>query len=158
MTAQRILVIQGPNMNRLGRRPAQHYGTQTLVDLMAHIDRHAATRGLEVEHIQSNTEGVLIDWLHARVDTSAGVVVNPAGLTFYGDSLRQALLESGVPVAVVHMSNIYARDDIVLKPWRQHDVFADIATAYVGGLGFAGYTAAIDALLSEGADEPCQKS
>lgn len=146
----RVLVIQGPNLNRLGKRPAQHYGRQTLEDLTQIIDDAAAERGIDVEHRQSNTEGVLVDWLHERIDDASGVVVNPAGLTFYGDSLRQALLESGLPIAVVHMSNIYSRDDIVLKPWRQHDVFADIATAYIAGLGAPGYVVAIDALLEKG--------
>jgi 3-dehydroquinate dehydratase-2 len=143
-----ILILQGPNMNRLGKRPHQHYGTATLADLESLIDDHAKGAGADVAHVQSNTEGTLVDWLQERQEGAHGAIINPAGLTFYGDSLRQALAESLLPVAVVHMSNIYARDDIVLKPWRQHDVFADIATVYIAGMGAGGYLAALDHLLA----------
>ena len=142
----RILVLQGPNMNRLGKRPREHYGSQTLADLTAAIDAHAGKLGLTVEHVASNTEGTLVDWLQDRQDDSHGVIVNPAGLTFYGDSLRQALLESELPVAVVHLSNIFAREDITSKPWRAHDVFAGVAAVYLAGLGARGYLAALESL------------
>ena len=142
----RILVLNGPNMGRLGRRPAEHYGRDTLAHLVDDVTTYAAQHGCTIIHEQSNHEGELVDALYAQVDAPAGIdaiIVNPAGLTYYGDSLYQSLVEVGLPVAVVHMSNVFARSDIQQLPWRPHDLFAHVASYYLAGLGAEGYRTAV---------------
>lgn len=149
---KKILVIQGPNMNRVGRsRPTKYYGTLPLPEIHDHFVAYAAERGLECEIFQSNHEGALIDWLQERQDDADAIVVNPAGLTFYGDSFRQALVETGLPLGVVHMSQLYARHDVP-SPFRHHDLFADIATVYTAGLGWRGYSVVLQSLLDKESD------
>jgi 3-dehydroquinate dehydratase-2 len=143
-----VLIMQGPNLNRLGAgRPTEHYGVKTLAEVQTAVDEVATELGATTEHFQSNHEGALIDWLQERIDASDGVIVNPAGLTYYGDSFRTALIESALPVGLVHISNVYARDDIVLKKHRQHDIYADVATFYTAGLGWRGYGYVLRALV-----------
>jgi 3-dehydroquinate dehydratase-2 len=142
-----VLVMQGPNLNRLGAgRPPEHYGVTTLAEVQQAVDELAQELGVTTEHFQSNHEGALIDWLQERVEVADAVIVNPAGLTYYGDSFRTALIESSLPVGLVHISNVYARDDIVLKKHRQHDIYADVATFYTAGLGWRGYGYVLRAL------------
>lgn len=136
-----FLVLQGPNLNRLGQRSPELYGTATLADVDADLQREADRLGCSVEQFQSNSEGILIDWLYANVGGAAGVLCNPAGLTNYGLSLRDALAECGVPVAIVHLSNVHARET-----WRRNDVFAEIASIYVAGMGWIGYRHALGAM------------
>ena len=145
--AFRILVLQGPNMNRLGRRPQQYYGSQTLAELQSFIDERAKTLGVQVEHFQSNTEGTIIDWLQERQDTADAIIINPAGLSFNGDALRFAIQESNLPLAVVHLSNVFAREDVrnTFGPER----FADISRYYNAGFGRHGYLAALEALVRD---------
>lgn len=138
---QRYVVIHGPNLNRLGKRDPARYGTQTLDEVNAGIEQFAQRLGIAVECIQSNHEGVLVDWLHERVDHIDGIVVNPASLTPYGRSLAQAVGESGVPVAVVHISSVYKN----AKPGRT-DLFAETADVVVTGMGTKGYGVALQHL------------
>lgn len=137
----RVLVMQGPNMNRLGLRNPAVYGDVTLAELEAALDRFAATRGVGLEHFQSNHEGELVDWLQERLDADA-VILNPAGLTTYGMSLFDTLLDAELPVAIVHVSNIYRRE-----AWRHHDRFAELAVCHIAGCGVQGYFLALDALI-----------
>lgn len=105
------------------------------------MDRRAEELGTSLSHFQSNSEGALIDWLQERQDDADAIVCNPAGLTNYGLSLRDALDETELDLAIVHISNVQAREQ-----WRRRDVFGEIATLYVAGLGWRGYIAALEAL------------
>ena len=137
----RIIVLQGPNLNRLGLRKPEIYGKRTLAEIQDTMDRRAKELGCALEHFQSNSEGALIDWLQERQDEADAIICNPAGLTNYGLSLRDALAEAERDLAIVHLSNIHRREE-----WRRHDVFAGVADIYLGGLGWRGYLFAIDAL------------
>jgi 3-dehydroquinate dehydratase II len=137
----RILVLQGPNLTRLGVRRPEIYGRRTLEEIQDAMDRRAEELGCTLEHFQSNTEGVLIDWLQERQDDADAIICNPAGLTNYGLSLRDALEESERDLAIVHLTNVHAREQ-----WRRHDVYAEITNLYIAGLGWRGYVVAVEAL------------
>ncbi len=137
----RTLVLQGPNLNRLGLRKPEIYGTRTLSEVQEAMDRRAEELGTSLSHFQANSEGALIDWLQERQDGADAIVCNPAGLTNYGLSLRDALDEAERDLAIVHISNVQAREQ-----WRRHDVFGEIANLYIAGLGWRGYLTALDAL------------
>jgi 3-dehydroquinate dehydratase II len=136
-----VLVMQGPNMNRLGLRDPEHYGRQTLADVQSAMDARASELGVTAEHFQSNHEGFLIDWLQERQDSAAGIICNPAGLTNYGYSLRDAINEAHLPTAIVHIRSLHRRE-----PWRELDVFAEIATVHITGAGWRGYLLALEAI------------
>ena len=145
MTA--ILVLHGPNLNALGRRDRRHYGALTLDEINRRIAKRAAALGIRVECCQSNHEGDLVDRLQERAGRIDGVVVNAGALTHYGLSLKDALADAGVPVIEVHLSNIHAREE-----WRRRSVLADTALGQIAGLGWRGYTAALEALAGIIAD------
>jgi 3-dehydroquinate dehydratase-2 len=134
-----LLVIQGPNVDRIGRRGAV-YGTVTLDEVRERLDAAAAQRGSTLEHLVSNSQGALIDGIFAR-PTPEAVIINPGGLTNVGIALRDAVEDLNVPVAVVHVTNAARRES-----WRRQDVFADIATVYIAGAGALGYELALQAL------------
>lgn len=136
-----IAVLQGPNLNRLGTRKPEVYGTTTLRQIQQDLDELASARGWALAHFQSNHEGSMIDWLQEQETSIDAVLCNPAGVTNYGLSLRDALSECGVPVGIVHLSNIHAREE-----WRKHDIFAEIASVYVAGAGWRGYRHALEML------------
>lgn len=149
---QKVLVLDGPNMNRLGSsRPGHYYGARTLDDIHRDIVRYAEELGVHVKAFQSNHEGYLIDWLQEHQDSADAIIVNPAGLTFYGDSLRQALIETGLPIGLVHMSQMWARHDVP-SDFRRTDLFADIAVIYTSGLGWRGYQVVLQALIDRDSD------
>jgi 3-dehydroquinate dehydratase II len=137
----RIIVLQGPNLNRLGLRKPEIYGKRTLAEVQSEMDGKAGELGCSLEHFQSNSEGALIDWLQERQDETDAIICNPAGLTNYGLSLRDALAETEREVAITHLSNIHRREE-----WRRHDVFAEVADIYMAGLGWRVYLFAIEAL------------
>lgn len=141
MTTLKLVVIHGPNLNRLGKRDPARYGSKTLAEVNADIEAAAQDLNAQVEVVQSNHEGDLVDWLHERVDEIDGIVINPASLTPYGRSLAQAVGESGLPVAVVHISSVYK----TAKPGRV-DLFAEVADAVITGIGTHGYTVALEHL------------
>ena len=136
-----ILVLHGPNLNALGRRDRHHYGTLTLDEINRRIEERAALLGVEVECFQSNHEGALIDRLQDSAGRIDGVIINAGALTHYGLSLKDALTDAGLPVVEVHLSNIHARE-----AWRRHSVLADTVRGQIAGLGWRGYTAALEAL------------
>ena len=142
-----ILVLHGPNLNALGWRNPEHYGTLTLDDVNRLIGERAAMVGVEVECLQSNHEGALIDFLQERRGRIDGVVINAGALTHYGLALKDALTDAGVPVIEVHLSNIHARES-----WRRHSVLADTVRGQIAGLGWRGYTAAVEAMAGIIAD------
>ena len=143
MTApRRLLLVNGPNLNLLGVREPETYGTQTLADVERLVSDTAASRGFEVRAVQSNHEGVLIDAIHAARTDCAGIVINPGGLTHTSVVLRDALSGVALPVAEVHMSNVMARE-----PFRHHSYVADVAIVHVIGEGVAGYATAVLRLI-----------
>ena len=139
----KLLIINGPNLNRLGERDPALYGTMTLAELEQQCDKRAAEQGAETSCFQSNHEGALVDWLQANGPSASGIIINPAALTTYGLSLRDCLLDLGVPTVEVHLSHIHARE-----PWRRESVIAPVCVAQVTGMGWQGYLAAVDYLVA----------
>ena len=146
----RLLLVNGPNLNLLGTREPDIYGTATLADV-ERITRDAAARhGLEVTAVQSNHEGVLIDAIHEARTTCAGIVINPGGLTHTSVVLRDALSAVALPVAEVHISDVSAREE-----FRRHSYVPHVSGVHGTGAGVAGYARAVDLLvpvISGGAD------
>jgi len=142
MTPRRLLLVNGPNLNLLGLREPDVYGTQTLADVETIVTEAAARHGFEVEAVQSNHEGVLLDAIHAARESCAGIVINPAGLTHTSVVLRDALVGVALPVAEVHISNVLERE-----PFRHHSYVADVAVIHVIGEGVPGYATAVDLLI-----------
>lgn len=144
MTApRRLLLVNGPNLNLLGTREPEVYGTATLADVERITAQAAAAFGFEVRALQSNHEGVLIDAIHdARADC-AGIVINPGGLTHTSVALRDALTGVALPFAEVHISDVYAREE-----FRQHSYLHDVAAVRVVGHGVDGYPEAVRELVA----------
>lgn len=139
--SRRILVIHGPNLNMLGKREPEHYGSQTLDAIDRSLEDKARELGVEVSAFQSNHEGELVEAIQAAVGTIAGLVINPAAFTHTSVAIRDAVLLLDVPIVEVHLSNIHKRE-----PFRHHSYIADVATAQITGLGPAGYIYALEAL------------
>ncbi|MHB1931170.1 MAG: type II 3-dehydroquinate dehydratase, partial [Acidimicrobiales bacterium] len=141
MTAGTILLLSGPNLDLLGERAPEVYGTATLEDHRRASEEAASRHGYRLEHRQSNHEGDLVDAVHAARGQAAGIVINPGALTHYAWSLHDALAAFDGPVVELHLSNPHRRER-----WRQHSVVSPVATGIVAGFGAAGYVLAIDAL------------
>ena len=137
----RVLVINGPNLNMLGQRDSAVYGSTSLADIEEMVRHRAQKLGTDVEFFQSNSEGSIIDFLQSRASAANGVIINPGALTHYGLSLREALVDTGLSVVEVHLSNIYARE-----MWRHRSVVAPVAIGQITGLGWRGYLAALEFL------------
>lgn len=135
----RILVLNGPNINVLGRRNRSIYGAKTLDEINHLISERADSLGVEVLFYQSNSEGELINRIQECWGNIDGIVINPGALTHYGYSLKDALIDAVVPVIEVHLGNIHAREE-----WRRHSVVADIARGQIAGFGWRSYTSAIE--------------
>jgi 3-dehydroquinate dehydratase-2 len=136
-----ILLLHGPNLNLLGEREPEVYGTATLADHVACARSAALARGLELEDLQSNHEGDLVDAIHGARGRCAAILVNPGALTHYAWSLHDALAAFDGPVVEVHISNPNARE-----PWRHTSVVAPVAVGSIVGFGATGYELAIEAL------------
>jgi len=141
-TPRRLLLVNGPNLNLLGEREPDIYGTSTLSDVERITTDAASVHGFEVRAVQSNHEGVLIDAIHQARNDCAGIVINPGGLTHTSIVLRDALSGVSLPVAEVHISKVAERED-----FRQVSYVADVAVVHVVGEGVAGYSTAVDLLV-----------
>jgi 3-dehydroquinate dehydratase-2 len=140
----KILVIHGPNLNMVGKREKALYGDETLAEIDALVEKRGQELAVEVLGFQSNSEGVLIDFIQAEAPKADAIIINPGALTHYGLSLRDALVDSALPVIEVHLSNIYAREE-----WRHKSVIAPIARGQISGLGWRGYITALEILIAE---------
>jgi len=137
-----ILLLSGPNLNLLGEREPLIYGPQTLADHVATARARAEGQGYELEHLQSNHEGVLIDAIHGARDRCAAIVINGAAFTHYAWGIHDALASFEGPIVELHLSNPNARE-----PWRHLSVLAPVATGTISGFGGDGYAMAIDAAI-----------
>ena len=136
----KIVVVNGPNLNRLGKRQPEIYGSTTLADIEKLVRSHAEKAGVELDFVQSNQEGVLLDTVHAAADEKAAVIINPGAFTHTSVALRDALAEiaDGKGYVEVHISNVHARE-----PFRQHSYLSEKALGVIAGLGVYGYVAAL---------------
>lgn len=141
-----IVVLNGPNLNRLGQRQPEVYGRTTLADVEQRLSERAAELGVSIECKQSNHEGELIDWVHEAADAGAAVIINPGGLTHTSVSLRDALAEitDGAGFVEVHISNVHAREE-----FRKHSYLSPIARGVIAGLGVQGYELALEYLAAQ---------
>ena len=140
--AHQILVLNGPNLNLLGVREPEVYGSDTLDDIIGELTTIAAERDAELRHVQSNHEGALIDALHDARDWADGVIFNPGAYTHYSIALRDAVTSSELPVVETHLSNVHAREE-----FRHHSVLSGVCLGVVLGFGKHSYAAALDALV-----------
>ena len=140
--AMKILIVNGPNLNRLGMRDPAQYGSDTLADIEARIRERAESLNVEVDFFQSNHEGEIVDYLQSTASDAAGLVINAGALTHYGISLRDAIADTGLPFVEVHLSNVHAREE-----FRHHSVMVALAKGQIAGLGWRGYLYALDYLV-----------
>lgn len=146
---QKILILNGPNLNLLGTRQPEVYGATTLAEIEAMCHARAQERGIAVTCVQSNHEGALVDQLHAARGVFAGVVLNAGAYTHTSVALMDAISSTMLPVVELHLSNIHARE-----AFRHRSFIAPVAVGQICGFGAAGYPLAIDALLAHlGANE-----
>ncbi len=140
MSAKSILVLHGPNLNLLGLREPEHYGSYTLSSINLTLTDIATQAGVALETFQSNTEGDLVNKIQSIATTKVDfVIINPAAFTHTSVAMRDALSAVKVPFIEVHLSNVYARE-----AFRHHSYFTDIAVGVISGLGAHGYTLALD--------------
>jgi 3-dehydroquinate dehydratase II len=139
----RILVLHGPNLNLLGLREPEIYGSTTLADINQNLQRQAATGGFALTCFQSNHEGALIDEIHAAHQTYQGIIINAGGLTHTSVVLRDALSGVAIPMVEVHLSNVHKREE-----FRHHSYLSAIALGVICGFGDRSYYLGLEALMS----------
>jgi len=140
----KVLVLNGPNLSRLGTREPDVYGTTTWPQLQQMVVEYGASRGLEADVRQTDSEAELIGWLHEAADAAMPVVLNPAAFTHYSYGVRDAAAQLRAPLIEVHLSNPAAREE-----FRHTSVIAGVATGTIAGFGVTGYLLALDALLAQ---------
>ena len=140
-----ILVLHGPNLNRLGSREPGVYGAATLEQINQHLRERASQRGHHLLSLQSNAEHELIERIHAAGDEAIDfIIINPAAFTHTSVAIRDALLALSIPFIEVHLSNVYKRE-----PFRHHSYFSDVAEGVICGLGAQGYELALQAAIEK---------
>ena len=140
----KVVVVNGPNLNLLGKREPEIYGTNTLADLNDRVRDRGRELGVDVALFQSNSEGEIIDFLQKEAAGAMGVIINPGAFSHYSLALYDCLQALGLPVVEVHISNIHAREE-----WRSHSVTARAARGVITGLGFDGYVLALEFLTKQ---------
>ena len=138
-----ILLLNGPNLNMLGLREPEKYGTQTLQDIVDELQTQAHSANVTLSHFQSNAEYALIERIHQSMGNVDAIIINPAAFTHTSVALRDALLSVSIPFIEVHLSNVHARE-----PFRHHSYFSDIAAGVIVGLGAIGYSLALTAAIN----------
>ena len=142
---KKILLLNGPNLNRLGKREPDIYGTVTLKQLEDKVEKAALAAGYELTAEQSNHEGALIDSIHLAGDQGyAGIIFNPGAFTHYSYAIRDAIAGIDIPVIEVHISNVHKRES-----FRHHSVLAEVSEGQIVGLGLFGYELALQALIKK---------
>jgi 3-dehydroquinate dehydratase-2 len=136
----KVLVINGPNLNMLGKREPATYGSQSLQQIISQLSSYASSIGLSLTHMQSNAEHELIETIHNAFEKIDFIVINPGAFTHTSVALRDALLSVSIPFIEVHLSNVHARE-----AFRQHSYLSDIAQGVICGLGAQGYEFALTA-------------
>ncbi|NQT73224.1 MAG: type II 3-dehydroquinate dehydratase [Chloroflexi bacterium] len=140
----KILVINGPNLNMLGKRDQTLYGSKTLDEINASLVEQANELGMEIITYQSNHEGALIDFIQEHSSQANGIIINPGALTHYGLSLMDALIDAHLPIIEVHISDIHSREE-----FRKISVIEPISRHQISGEGWQGYTMALEVLARE---------
>ena len=140
----RILLVNGPNLNTLGRREPHIYGYETLDDIVARVEKRAAELGATIGAFQSNHEGALIDFIQQNAAGAEGLIINAGSLTHTSIGLRDCIAGSGLPAVEVHISNVHARET-----FRHHSYLSAVAKGVIVGLGWRGYIYALESLSSD---------
>lgn len=140
---KKLLLLNGPNLNMLGKREPGIYGSQTLQDIEQHLMQLAQNRGAMLECFQSNSEEALINRIHRAYGQIDFILINPAAFTHTSVALRDALLSVAIPFVEIHLSNVHSRE-----PFRHHSYLSDVAKGVICGLGAKGYDYALDFALS----------
>lgn len=136
-----VYILNGPNLNLLGKRQPTIYGHETLADVEAECRRTAAPLGLEIEFRQSNAEFQLIDWIHEAREAAGGIIINPAAFTHTSVAILDALNTCEFPIIEVHISNVHKRE-----PFRHHSYVSSVASGVIAGFGTQGYPLALQRL------------
>jgi 3-dehydroquinate dehydratase-2 len=139
----RVLVLNGPNLNMLGKREPEIYGAQTLDQIMQQLTQHASSHNVELTHLQSNSEAELITSIHSALGQFDRIIINPAAFTHTSVALRDAILSVSIPFIEVHLTNVHQRE-----AFRHHSYFSDIAIGVLCGFGADGYKMALDAIIA----------
>jgi len=139
----KILVVNGPNLNNLGKRDESHYGSESFSEVITSIEQFSKELGIEVKFSQSNSEGELISFIQKEASTSNGIVINAGALTHYGLSLKDSLIDAHIPLVEIHISNIHQREE-----YRRTSVVEPVAIGQVAGFGTSGYLYAMELLVN----------
>lgn len=134
----KVLLLNGPNLNMLGKREPEIYGDRSLQDIVGDLTSYANTLNIDLTHLQSNAEHELIDKIHQAMGNIDFIIINPGAFTHTSVALRDALLSVSIPFIEVHLSNVHSRE-----PFRQHSYLSDIAQGVICGLGEQGYEFAL---------------
>lgn len=143
-TKFKVLLLNGPNLNMLGKREPGIYGNQTLNDVVAQLENESLSLDIELSHLQSNAEHELIKAIHDAHETIDYIIINPAAFTHTSVAIRDALLAVNIPFVEIHLSNVHARE-----AFRSHSYFSDIAQGVICGLGVKGYSYALNFAQSQ---------